>query len=93
PEAPGAQEWEISGSADMDAWTIKSVTDKAPISTKKREDAAVAPKHTWVEGPDGTLTESGAKQPFAKLVGRKACKPHDKAVTALVATFLARPKR
>ena len=93
PEGAGAQTWELSGSADMDAWTIKSVADKAAIATKKREDAAVAPKHTWVEGPDGTLTESGGKQPFAKLVGRKACKPHDKAVTALVETFLARPKR
>jgi hypothetical protein len=93
PAGAGAQVWELSGSADMDAWTIKSVADKAAIATKKREDAAVSPKHTWVDGPDGMLTESGAKQPFAKLVGRKACKPHDKAVTALVETFLARPKR
>lgn len=92
-QLPEGATWELSGSADMDAWTIKSAADKAPIATKKREDAAVAPKHTWVEGPDGTLTESGAKQPFAKLVGRKACKPHDKAVTALVETFLSQPKR
>ncbi len=52
-----------------------------------------SPQYTVSEAPDGALRwsfgEVKAPLPLASLTGRKACKPHDKAVAALLETFLA----
>ncbi len=117
----------LSGSADLDAWTIKAATHV--VATKTRDQAHGALATELADGlPAGavtvtasapgtyevaiagapeaygaatyTVTEddgllrwkpAGAKAPLplAALNGRKACKPHDKAVAALLETFLA----
>ncbi|CAN5907927.1 hypothetical protein BH11MYX3_BH11MYX3_26830 [soil metagenome] len=50
-------------------------------------------QYTVTEAPDGALRwsfgEVKAPLPLAAVTGRKACKPHDKAVAALLETFLA----
>jgi hypothetical protein len=84
--AGGDAPYELSGSADLDAWTIKQ--GAKVVATKKREDKAPEAKHTVTEAPDGTVTAGG--KVIGTLTGRKACTQHDKAVTALIETYLAR---
>ncbi|MBL9012903.1 MAG: hypothetical protein JNL83_01935 [Myxococcales bacterium] len=86
--AGGGAPYELAGSADLDAWTIKQ--SGAVIATKQRGDKPIEVKHTFAEAPDGTVTAGG--QRVGALTGRKPCSPHDKAVTALVETYLSRPR-
>lgn len=86
--ADGGAPYDLTGSADLDAWTIKQ--GAAVIATKKREDKAPAATHAFTEAPDGKVSAGG--KVIGTLTGRQACTPHDKAVTALVETYLTRPR-
>ena len=86
--AEGATPYDLAGSADLDAWTIKQ--GPAVIATKKREDKPPERKHEFTEAPDGKVTAGG--KVIGTLSGRQACTPHDKAAAALVETYLSRPR-
>ena len=87
PEA-GGDAYELSGSADLDAWTIKQ--GAKVVATKKREDKPAAASHPFKETPDGKVTVDG--KVIGALTGRQTCAPHDKAATALIETYLAQPR-
>ena len=86
--AAGGAPYELSGSADLDAWTIKQ--GGTVVATKKREDKPPEVKQPFAEAADGKVTAGGKL--VGTISGRKPCGPHDKAVTALVETYLSRPR-
>lgn len=86
--AEGGDPFELTGSADLDAWQIKR--GATVVATKKRDDKAPEAKHPFSEAPDGKVTVDG--KVIGTLAGRLACTPHDKAAAALIETYLAKPR-
>ncbi len=86
--ADGKIRYDLTGPADLDAWSIKQGT--TTVKTRTRDQPAISATHPIRETPDGTVTQTAGNVVLGTLSGRKACKPHDKAVTALIETYLAR---
>ncbi len=86
--AAGGTPYDLTGSADLDAYTIKQGT--TVVATKKREDKPIEAKHPFTEAADGKVTAGG--KVIGTLTGRLACTPQDKAAVALIETYSAQPR-